>query len=62
MFKRKTQLEKNLDKNPGHIYVEDTFMAVKMPDGKILAIKGDFKSITAEEANLKLQSVLKQMQ
>lgn len=60
-FRRETLGEK-LEKMPGHILVEEKFMAVLMPDGRILAIPGDFRNFTEEEANLKLQEILRKMQ
>jgi len=63
MFKRQSPLVRKLKKNPNHIYVEDKFMAVLMPDGQnVLVIPGSFKDLTPEEANLKLQDILLKMQ
>lgn len=64
MFRRdfKTQLKRKLKKNPGYIYVENTFIAVLMPDETILVIPGDFENATAESANTRLQEVLAKMQ
>ena len=64
MFNRKkNSLQHILDNTPeGHMYVSDTLIAVPMEDGNCLAITGNFKGITAEEANLKIQNALTKMQ
>lgn len=58
MFKRNSQLHQDLLNHPNEMYVDNNTIAVLFPDGRMLAIKGDFKGITAEEANLKLQRTL----
>ena len=44
------------------MFVSDTLIAVPMENGKCIAIVGDFRGITEEEANLKLQNALAKMQ
>lgn len=58
MFKRKSSLYRILKKHPGEMYVTDNLIAVLLPNDQILAFTGDFKGITEEEANLKLQNAL----
>ena len=64
MFKRKQKnpLQQILKNTPeGHMFVSDILIAVPMPNGKCIAIAGDFRGITAEEANLKLQNAIAKM-
>lgn len=56
--KKKSPLYRILKKKPGHMYVTDTLIAVMFPDDTIMCITGNFKNITEEEANLKLQKHL----
>lgn len=61
--KKKSPLYRALKKMPeGHMFVTDKLIAVLLPNDHILAITGNFKDITAEEANLKLQSALAKLQ
>lgn len=61
--KKKSPLRRILDEMPeGHMYVTEKLIAVLLPDDRMLAITGNFKDITAEEANLKLQSALAKLQ
>lgn len=64
MFKRKKKspLYNALKKHPGHMLVTDTLIAVLMPDDQMLAITGNFKGISEEDANLKLQQALAKLQ
>ena len=61
MFKRKPKnpLQEILKNTPeGHMFVSDTLIAVPMAEGNCMAIVGDFRGITEEEANRKLQNAL----
>lgn len=60
MFKkRQSALIRELKKHPGEMFVTDSIIAVMIDEKNILLIKGDFKDITAEAANEKLQNALK---
>ena len=62
MFNRKknSSFQEMLKNTPeGHMFVSDKFIAVPLPNGQCMAIVGDFRDITEEEANLKLQNALK---
>jgi hypothetical protein len=50
-----------LKKNPGHMYVCPTFIAVALNEDRVLAVTGDFTNITEEEANLRLQNAITKM-
>lgn len=57
-----TPLKELLRTRPNHMLVFDEVIAVLMPDDQLLLVGGDFRDITEEEANLKLQEVLRKMQ
>lgn len=45
----------NLKNHPGYAYVDESIILVMMGE-KILAIAGDFKNITEDDLNKKIQS------
>lgn len=53
---------KELRKNPGHMYVTESMIACAIPDSdRIFVVAGDFRDVSDEEANRRLQEAIKNL-
>lgn len=58
MFLKKKPVHARIIDVPNKMYIEPTFIAVPLPNGKVLILHGNFEQIRDEDANLLVQNTL----
>lgn len=61
MFRLRKPVHVRIIDVPSSMYIEPTFIAVPLPNGKVLVLHGNFESISDDDADLLVQNRLDKM-